>query len=101
MNPVLESSGNHRYRLSGDVTIETVAALWKQVETIARNEHTVDISCSGVTRADSSAVAMFLEWKRLVYPHQGDVHVLDLPASMKTIIEVSDLQAIFPYDTSS
>ncbi|MEJ2655003.1 MAG: STAS domain-containing protein [Acidihalobacter sp.] len=94
MNAALRAVGAGRYGLDGEVTVDTVPGLWPQIAAVADKGGDVEVSCAGITRADSAAVACLLEWARVAGGVGGSVRVCDLPEVMRVIMEVSDLDGI-------
>lgn len=94
MNAALNALGDGHYALEGDVTADTVPALWPRIAEAAAGGGATEVSCAGVKRADSAAVACLLEWARLARAAGGSLRVVDLPGVMKVIMEVSDLDGI-------
>ncbi len=94
MSAVLSTLDAGRYALEGEVTAETVPTLWPQIVAVAAKGGAVQVSCAGITRADSAAVACLVEWVRVARGVGGSLQVCDLPEVMKVIMEVSDLDGI-------
>lgn len=94
MNATLRALGGARYALEGEVTANTVPGLWPQIVALAGKGDAVEVSCAGVGRADSAAVACLVEWARLARGAGGSLQVCDLPEVMKVIMDVSDLDGI-------
>ncbi len=82
------------YSLVGEVTVDTVPDLWREIEPIARSSGEIEVSCAEVGKADSSAVACLLEWMRVAHQHQGQLRITDLPHVLEVIIDVSDLRGV-------
>jgi phospholipid transport system transporter-binding protein len=94
VNAVLRAVEAGRYSLEGEVTADTVPGLWPQIVAIAGEGGAVEVSCAGVTRADSAAVACLLEWARAARGAGGSLQVRELPEVMRVIMDVSDLDGI-------
>ena len=94
MNATLNALGDGRYALEGELTADTVPGLWPRVVEAAAGGGHMEVSCAGIERADSAAVACLLEWARLAREAGGSLRVGDLPEVMKVIMEVSDLDGI-------
>ncbi len=84
-----------RYSLEGEVTVDTVPDLWPLIQQAAAQPGVACLSCKGVTQADSAAVAVIIEWMRLLHRRGGTLMVEDLPMEMQMIIEISDLEDVF------
>lgn len=94
MNAELSVLAADRYALKGEVTAETVPALWPQIVAVAAKGGAVQVSCAGISQADSAAVACLVEWARVARGVGGSLQVRDLPEVMKVVMEVSDLDGI-------
>ena len=94
MSALLSAVDDGRYALEGEVTADTVPALWSQIVAVAEKGGAAQVSCAGITRADSAAVACLVEWARVARGVGGSLQVCDLPEVMKVIMEVSDLDGI-------
>jgi phospholipid transport system transporter-binding protein len=94
VNAALRAVEAGRYGLEGEVTVDTVPGLWPQIAAVAGKGRDVEVSCAGITRADSAAVACLLEWARVAGGAGGSVRVCDLPEVMRVIMDVSDLDGI-------
>lgn len=94
----LERDGDARYRVVGPMTVATVPALWPELARALGNGGELDLSLAGVTRADSTAVACLVACMRTAV---GQVRFTDMPESMRVIVEVSDLEALFAPSTNA
>lgn len=94
MSASFKSVGQDGYVLEGEVTVDTVPELWPKIAAVAGVGGDVRVSCAGVTQADSAAVACLIEWAREVRKVGGNLRVSDLPAVMRVIMDVSDLDGI-------
>lgn len=95
MSAQFERLSETGYALQGEVTVDTVPLLWPRIAPTAHPGGRLHVDCAGVTRADSAAVALLVEWKRQLRRHGGDLRVENLPEVMRVIMEVSDLDEIF------
>ncbi|APZ42458.1 STAS domain-containing protein [Acidihalobacter ferrooxydans] len=96
MPATVQTLDEGRYALAGTLTVDTVPALWPQIEATVVHGREIRVSCAGVTHADSAAVACLVEWARLARVQGGGLRAEDLPEVMRVIVEVSDLEEIFP-----
>lgn len=85
-----------RLALSGDLTLDTVAALWTATAVEFGSGAHVTLGLDGVRRADSAGVALLVEWLRAARAGGGELTLSGLPAQMRAILAVSDLDALFP-----
>lgn len=95
MKAELRRLAEGRYSLEGEVTVDTVPDLWPQIQQAAAQPGMARLSCKGVTQADSAAVAVVIEWMRLLHRRGDTLMVEDLPKAMRVVIEISDLEDVF------
>lgn len=88
--------GPGRLALGGDLVIDAVAALWDAAAGELAGGETVTLSLDGVRRADSAGVALLVEWLRAARAGGGELRLSGLPAQMRAILAVSDLDTLFP-----
>lgn len=89
-----EKSGEDSLRLSGTLTVATVAQALEDSEDWPGAVRTIDLS--GIERSDSAGVALLLEWWRRARHRGTELHYLNPPAQMRAIIDVSGLGEILP-----
>lgn len=94
MNAVLRHVAGGVYALEGEVTVDTIPELWPRIAAVVEKGETAEVSCGGVTRADTAAVACLVEWARTAREAGGSLRVRDLPEMMEVIIDVCDIDGI-------
>lgn len=88
--------GPGQMALGGDLVIDAVAALWGAATGAFAGGGTVTLSLDGVRRADSAGVALLVEWLRAARAGGGELRLSGMPAQMRAILAVSDLDTLFP-----
>lgn len=84
-----------RIVLEGPVTLDTVPALLAQgLALIDRDEVRIDLA--GVTAADSSAVALLLEWMRAARRAGRRVLYLNLGNSLESLVALYGVTDLLP-----
>ena len=84
-----------RIVLEGPVTLDSVPALLAQgLALIDREEVRIDLA--GVTAADSSAVALLLEWMRAARRAGRRVLYLNLGNSLESLVALYDVTDLLP-----
>jgi len=92
--PVIERHDG-RFRVRGSVTLASVQVLLDQgKQTFAGDDLRIDLS--GVTEADSSAVALMLEWERQASSRGASIRFENLTESLKTLIGLYDVGELLP-----
>lgn len=77
--------------LTGVVDFDTAPALLNAVSGHLLSESTVTVDFSGVTRANSAALALLLEWKALAATHNCTFSHQNLPDSIRQLSEISQV----------
>jgi phospholipid transport system transporter-binding protein len=92
----LDPSG--QARLSGALTLDTVAAIYQQAKTeAAQGRPIADIDLDAISHVDSSGLALLLEWQSLASRDGRALHIRNAPADLLTLAklcEASDLLTI-------
>jgi phospholipid transport system transporter-binding protein len=82
--------------VQGDLDFDSVAALWNATESLFADDPPARIDLQGVSRANSSGVGLLVAWLGLVQRRQQTVLFVNVPAQMRAIIGVADLDAVLP-----
>lgn len=87
------ADGDGRLRVNGDLTFDTVPQI--DVDGLV-DDGTVDVevSLAEVVRADSAGLAFLLEWTRLARTRDRQVAFVDIPAQLRSLIEVSSAETL-------
>ena len=88
-------------RLSGPVTLNTAGPLTARGRALLTGfpaEATLDLS--KVTRVDSAGVAMLVEFWRLREREGGRLEFVSIPAELRPLLQLYDLEAVFGTDSS-
>ena len=83
-------------RAQGDLDFESVATLWNATESLFAADPPTRIDLHGVGRANSAGVALLVAWLGRVQRRQQAVAFINVPAQMRAIIEVADLDTVLP-----
>jgi phospholipid transport system transporter-binding protein len=99
--PVLEQHDDGCLMLKGVLTMQTVPALEKQARPLFDgSQGKMCIDLAAVQHADSSALALLLEWQRLARRLNIVVTYRNLPHQLMQIAQVSELPDILPIETA-
>ena len=91
---MIRHDGGHGAGIQGPVTIDTVVTVMAQVATIAGEQDELVIDLSGITEVDSSAVSMLLEWQRQAGKKQQQLHFINVPQSLRSLIQLYGVSAL-------
>ena len=87
------TSGDHHVALSGALTMDNVGALFRSMKPLETGG-SLTLDASGVTAADSSALALITTIVRLARERKMAVDLMPLPPSLSSIIEIYGLQTV-------
>jgi phospholipid transport system transporter-binding protein len=83
-------------RVQGDLDFDSVTVLWNATESLFAAGPPTRIDLKGVHRANSAGVALLVAWLGQVQRHRQAVQFVNVPAQMRAIIEVADLDGVLP-----
>jgi len=92
----LEPEAQGRWRLSGELSYETVPSLAGRVTELFAGQDATEIDLGGVERADSAGVALLVEWMMEANRRRVAIRYVNMPAQMLAIARVSSLDDILP-----
>ena len=88
--------GKARFALSGELGYDTVTRLLAEGERAFAPHARVVVDMAGVTRCDSAAVALLLEWVRGARQRGATLAFRNLPDSLHAIASISDVERLLP-----
>lgn len=83
-------------RVRGELDFASVAELWEATAALFAAEPILRVDLGGIQRADSAGVALLVEWLRQARQRRRDLAFINVPAQMRTIIQVADLETVLP-----
>ncbi len=86
---------DQRWYVRGPVTLTSVQALYEQGKR-AFVESDLSVDVSGISEADSSAVALMLAWVREARARGGIIRFENLGENLKTLISLYDVGEFLP-----
>ena len=92
----LTDSGNGRFALAGEIGFGTVTRLFDQGEDAFAAHAMIEVDLAGVTRCDSAAIALLLEWVRITELRGARLAFRDLPKALVAIASISDADELLP-----
>ena len=96
MPAYLETLGEGKFIVRGELDFGTVEALWQQANGQFQAYPSVRIDLSAVDRADSAGVALLVEWLREAKARGQSLQFVNTPAQMLAIFRVTDLEDLLP-----
>jgi len=90
----IEGRGSGRFAVHGEMTLNTVPALWDQGREHLAVAGDLVLDLAGVTRCDSAGAALVLHWATSTRFEGRAFQVQELPQQMRAILKVSDLERV-------
>ena len=92
----LEGDADSGYGLIGNLTYETVPRLSEQASLEYAKSTT--LSLRKVERIDSAGLALLIEWSCLARKQDKQLVLKDIPASLRSMIDVGGLEEVLSVD---
>jgi phospholipid transport system transporter-binding protein len=83
-------------RVRGELNFASVADLWRTTGPLFAADPPVRVDLSGVSHANSAGVALLVDWLSQASRRQQALVFLNVPAQMRAIIQVADLDMVLP-----
>lgn len=80
-----------KWLIKGELTFATVVSLLKRTKIAWRDEKLITIDFSAITKVDSAALTLLLEWRRFAIDQSASIHFIRLPEQLTRLIELSGL----------
>lgn len=100
MTPTITNPVASTLALNGELTLKTVTNLWNISNSFfAETKSPILLDLQNVTQSDSAGVALLIAWVRYVRQQNKEISLINLPAQMSAIINISGLNKILPINT--
>ena len=97
-SPRIATRDDGRIELAGDLTFDTVGALFaRNMDAFSNGQKTV-VDLAGITRADSAGLALLVEWLRQARRSQARLEVINMPEQMHSIASMCKLDGVLSPD---
>jgi len=84
-----------RLQLSGDLTARDVPAIYaRSLAWQVAGALPVAVDLAAVTRADSSALALLLEWQAWAHSRGAEIEFADPPQALRTFASLSEVSSL-------
>ena len=90
----LDLQGDGVFRLSGELSFDTVEALLKRGGDLLGSANNICIDLAGVTHSDSAGLALLIEWLRLAKRQNAVLKYRTLPAQLKALASISEVEEL-------
>ena len=85
----------------GELTFSTALAALRSVASLLQPGRAMRFDLSGVTRADSAAVALLIEWLRMARKAGCELRYSRIPEPLQAIISVGGVEDMLPVEAPS
>ena len=82
--------------IKGDLSFVSVPDIYNRTKNCFENAKHIQVDLHDVQRTDSAAMALILEWHRLAKENNSQITLNNIPAMLKRIASVSDLEEFIP-----
>ncbi len=90
----LENTGENNYQLGGVLDFHTVPSALEDSRKLFKPGATIDIDLSRVSKANSAAMALLIEWKSIARDVGSTVRFLQIPSQIKRLAEVCRVEEL-------
>ncbi len=95
----IRPTDNDHYVVEGELCFDTIPSLRQKGDAFIQSSHALNFDFSGVTRSDSSAMALLLAWYRTAHKLQKKLTYINLSSQMRDLIHLSNLDHFFNKET--
>lgn len=92
-----EELADGRFELEGELGFETVTGALEASERLFARHQRLDICLKRITRSDSAAVALLIEWQARIQARGGTVVFRNPPAQLLAIARLSDVESVLAF----
>ena len=88
--------GDGRFALEGELLFRSVTKLDRAARKAFAEQAVVEVDLAGVTRCDSAALALLLEWAGRARRAGTTLRYRSLPAALLSIAAISEVEELLP-----
>lgn len=92
----VELGEDGRLRVRGELSFNSVPALWESSQALFERAPMVDVDLSGVARSDSAGLAFLVECLRSATAAGVPIRFFNIPSQMLALARVSSLDHVLP-----
>ena len=97
MSAALQRARDGRWRLTGELNFDSVAALRPKLAEALHDGDTLAIDLSGVTRTNSAGLALLLQWHEDALRRGAALRIFHPPQSLIELAQLSNLHRTLPF----
>lgn len=90
----IESLGDGRFRLDGELDARTVIELFKQGPARFSGLKDVEVDLAGVSGSDSAGLALLIEWLRAGRRNGQRIRFVNIPSQLAALARISEVDAL-------
>jgi len=90
----LHTEGNGHFKVTGPVIFATAGDLLESSRKLFTESASLHIDLSGVTRVDSAALALLIEWVRQAGQQHRSIHIEQVPEKLLAIARLTSVEDI-------
>jgi len=94
MNQVTLDSTNNHIQVSGEINFSVVTKLRDAGLGLIQQQKDCIVDFSGVTKSDSSALALLTSWARFAMKNNKPIHFVNVSAELLDLAKACDLEKI-------
>lgn len=95
--PTIERQSDNHFVIKGELNMQSVPALAEAARALlAQAPGDLEVDLSGVSRADSAAIALLIDLQRHARRRKHGIRFLHLPEQLSQILRLSELHEILP-----
>jgi len=93
---LIQKQGENKFDIQGDLIFSTVGAIYEKNNLLlTATGETIEINLAGVKRADSSGLALIIEWLRIAKQLHKPLHFTHVPKQILDLAKLSSLEDLF------
>ena len=89
-----------RIYVRGPIIVDNVVKITRQ-GFVLLDDNDLVVDMGGVTEVDSSAISMLFEWLRLSHARKHQLHFVNLPANLSSLVGLYGVMDFIPLDKST
>lgn len=89
------STRNETLLVGGELNFESVMNVWEQSLPLLKQFSSLSFDFSGVTSANTAALALVVEWMKYARHYQKEIFIHHLPEQLVSIAKVANVESLF------
>ena len=85
----LRAVGDGRFAITGEMSFDNAAALLQQSQALFSGAGSIEVDLGDVTKVDSAALALLIEWMRQARRRGQHIHFTGMPPRLRALAKLS------------